>query len=138
MSKIIEGSFSSSATWRDVEQSNRTRDQITPEGEAKFTYKGHKMTVHIENDSQLWRLSQHLQIDLKPYFQDYFGALNTVTPIIVSCEHKLSVSGIMEGSMFDNMAIMMGGESESFNSQKLRAMTLDAFMNPQNHPEYLI
>lgn len=117
---------------------NRTRDQISPEGEAKFSYKGHKMCVYIENDSQLWRLSQYLQIDLEPYFKDYFGGFETVTPIVVTCEHKLSVSGVMKGTMLDNLSSMMGGKEEGFDASKRRAMELSAFMNPENHPEYLI
>jgi len=117
-------------------ESLRSREQITPEGEAKFLFGDIKRSVYIRTDRELMFLSRYIGISCKEYFADYFGGNKTVTPIIVKCDFRLSLSGEMGNSVFSNLGAFMGGKT--FNEQKREALSLEAFLNPDAHLEEFI
>ena len=112
------------------------RKQITEDIEKKFVIFGKRWSVYIDNEVELYKLSEYFDFNLLEYFQDYFGAIVVVTPIVVNCNYRLSLSGNRKGDVFEAMAVGLGGES--FESHKQKALSLKAFMEPNKHIEEFI
>lgn len=114
------------------------REQISEEGEAKFLILNHKRSVYVKDEEELKILSEYIGIDCAVYFKSY---LNTgfITPIIVYCNHRLSLAGNVLGDMEDILSkVISGNKTLSFDERCRRALSLEAFLDPDGHLEELI
>ena len=111
------------------------REQISEEGEKKFRYDDKKLSVVIYDYDEMEILSDYIGMNVKVFLENYLMT-NANIPIIIKCEHRLSLSGTPKYGMLSNLSQFMGGPT--WEQEESRALTLKAFLNPGEYPEYMV
>ena len=111
------------------------REQISPEGQQKFRYDDKKLSVVIYDYDEMKILSDYIGLDIRPYLESYLMTNNNV-PVIMNCDHRLSLAPTVKNGMLSGMLSMMGGPT--WEQQEARALPLEVFLNPGDYPEYMV
>ena len=111
------------------------REQISEEGQQKFRYDDKKLSVVIYDYDEMKILSDYIGLDIRPYLESYLMTNNNV-PVIMNCDHRLSLAPTVKNGMLSGMLSMMGGPT--WEQQEAEALPLEVFLNPGDYPEYMV